>query len=464
MLENNVISRKDYTLLTLSSQGVAKVTSLDGGLLHSFDYGHLGNSIVTTPEPYGASHDNFTSAWICGGDYISSYIPNDETIKQQQQNNAPVYVDFQDDNYSGLSHIHFNHGYIPLGVDASSSGSTSNNDNRNNQTSATSSGGGNTSSGGGSNSAAGLSSSDNSNSGVGPSGSSSSSSNQGFNVIISNPNNVNLNVYMPRRSELIFGNLSNIETLRLSRAIQSMVSSSSSQSGSNNNNSQQSQSSGSSGVSVSAGTSSPYSRSLVLPFYNGLRHINPQGSLARNVLRHIPNIRHILLEDEQNRSNNNRNLPHSSSSQQRNVQNFNNNNDGDDDDEDDDDDDDSNNYNHGNNSTTSGSSKPKIDIHTPINSFVKKTQFYHDYWDKLAHEFPYKLICRMRFSRNGAHLYVTGEGGFVRAYRRYPNLVLSCLGELYHHRGDVLDMDISLYDECMNIILLKFCFKLIEYF
>ncbi|OTF76152.1 hypothetical protein BLA29_004847 [Euroglyphus maynei] len=43
-------------------------------------------------------------------------------------------------------------------------------------------------------------------------------------------------------------------------------------------------------------------------------------------------------------------------------------------------------------------------------------------------------IYRLRFSSNGAHLYAAGEGGFVRQYRRYPNLNIHCLGEVYRHR------------------------------
>ena len=105
-----------------------------------------------------------------------------------------------------------------------------------------------------------------------------------------------------------------------------------------------------------------------------------------------------------------------------------------------------------------------IDHHTPSNSFVrKKTLFYHDHWDHSNRIDQFidnnngisnstmnhpQQINRLRFSSNGAHLYAAGEGGFVRQYRRYPNLNVHCLGEVYRHRGDILDMDISPYDEC----------------
>src|SRR5699024_4786805 len=63
-------------------------------------------------------------------------------------------------------------------------------------------------------------------------------------------------------------------------------------------------------------------------------------------------------------------------------------------------------------------------------------------------------IWRLRYSRNGALLYAAGDGGAVRRYRQYPGQQLKCLGELFWHRGDVVDMDISPFDECKLIVLL----------
>ena len=58
------------------------------------------------------------------------------------------------------------------------------------------------------------------------------------------------------------------------------------------------------------------------------------------------------------------------------------------------------------------------------------------------------FIWRLKYSRSGAFLYAAGDGGSVRRYRQLPGQELRNLGDLFKHRGDVLDMDISPYDEC----------------
>ncbi|KAH9403819.1 hypothetical protein TYRP_015011 [Tyrophagus putrescentiae] len=57
------------------------------------------------------------------------------------------------------------------------------------------------------------------------------------------------------------------------------------------------------------------------------------------------------------------------------------------------------------------------------------------------------FIWRLKYSRSGAFLYAAGDGGSVRRYRQLPGQELRNLGDLFKHRGDVLDMDISPYDE-----------------
>lgn len=59
-------------------------------------------------------------------------------------------------------------------------------------------------------------------------------------------------------------------------------------------------------------------------------------------------------------------------------------------------------------------------------------------------------IWRLRYSKSGALLFATGDGGSVRRYRQCPGQELKCLGDLYKHKGDVVDMDISPYDECKS--------------
>jgi len=64
-----------------------------------------------------------------------------------------------------------------------------------------------------------------------------------------------------------------------------------------------------------------------------------------------------------------------------------------------------------------------------------------------------KPIWKVRYTSNGSFLYSVCEGGVVRKYRRYPDRH-EYLGEVYTHKGDIQDLDISPYDEC---ILLTFC-------
>jgi hypothetical protein len=53
-----------------------------------------------------------------------------------------------------------------------------------------------------------------------------------------------------------------------------------------------------------------------------------------------------------------------------------------------------------------------------------------------------------RYTSNGSQLYSVCDGGIVRRYRRYPDHH-EYLGEVYQHKGDIQDLDISPYDECI---------------
>lgn len=53
-----------------------------------------------------------------------------------------------------------------------------------------------------------------------------------------------------------------------------------------------------------------------------------------------------------------------------------------------------------------------------------------------------------RYTSNGSQLYSVCDGGVVRRYRRYPHHH-EYLGEVYQHKGDIQDLDISPYDECI---------------
>lgn len=56
--------------------------------------------------------------------------------------------------------------------------------------------------------------------------------------------------------------------------------------------------------------------------------------------------------------------------------------------------------------------------------------------------------CLNRYTSQGSLLYSACDGGVLRRYRRYPDHH-QYLGEVYKHKGDIQDLDISPYDECI---------------
>lgn len=80
-------------LMSASVDGVCKIVTLDGRLLHCIEAGHGVNSISVTPETYGtANEDGFSSLLMLGGDSISSYVPNvgvQEKLNEHRE--APIW-------------------------------------------------------------------------------------------------------------------------------------------------------------------------------------------------------------------------------------------------------------------------------------------------------------------------------------------------------------------------------------
>lgn len=71
-----------------------------------------------------------------------------------------------------------------------------------------------------------------------------------------------------------------------------------------------------------------------------------------------------------------------------------------------------------------------------------------------------KFFIYFRYTSNGSLLYSACDDGKLRRYRRYPDHH-EYLGEVYAHKGDIQDLDISPYDEC---ILFKILTSLIFFF
>ncbi len=57
-----------------------------------------------------------------------------------------------------------------------------------------------------------------------------------------------------------------------------------------------------------------------------------------------------------------------------------------------------------------------------------------------------------RYTSHGSLLYAACDNGVIQRYRRGPDHHRD-LGEVFRHRGEVADMDISPYDECILLIL-----------
>lgn len=62
------------------------------------------------------------------------------------------------------------------------------------------------------------------------------------------------------------------------------------------------------------------------------------------------------------------------------------------------------------------------------------------------------VLSARRYTSNGSLLYSAGDDGKLRRYRRYPDHH-EYLGEVYAHKGDIQDLDISPYDECILFFL-----------
>ncbi|KAK6635050.1 hypothetical protein RUM44_000299 [Polyplax serrata] len=81
-------SNGQSALLTAGSDGIVKVSTLDGRVVHSYIVGHQINTICSTPEPYNlAAEDGFYSVIMSGGEMISAYIPDagvQEHLKEQK--------------------------------------------------------------------------------------------------------------------------------------------------------------------------------------------------------------------------------------------------------------------------------------------------------------------------------------------------------------------------------------------
>ncbi|XP_063230094.1 uncharacterized protein LOC134535109 [Bacillus rossius redtenbacheri] len=87
------VRSQQSTLLTAACDGMCKVSTLDGRVLHVFQAGHPVNSVCPTPEPYNsAAEDGFYSVIMSGGQAVSAYIPETGGIQDHLKENCDMQV------------------------------------------------------------------------------------------------------------------------------------------------------------------------------------------------------------------------------------------------------------------------------------------------------------------------------------------------------------------------------------
>ncbi|ELU09697.1 hypothetical protein CAPTEDRAFT_226153 [Capitella teleta] len=83
----------DYNILTVGSDGLSKVSTLDGRCVHAVNVGESMNAATVSPEAFNSSvEDGFSSVIVYGGDTASSYVPEvGIQEKLSENNNNPVW-------------------------------------------------------------------------------------------------------------------------------------------------------------------------------------------------------------------------------------------------------------------------------------------------------------------------------------------------------------------------------------
>ncbi|XP_074645696.1 uncharacterized protein LOC141901984 [Tubulanus polymorphus] len=77
-------------LLTAGADGMCKVLTFDGKIVHAIDAGHSLNSVCPTPEHYGSVQDDgFASLIMMGGSYACAYLP-DSGIQEKLKENGDM--------------------------------------------------------------------------------------------------------------------------------------------------------------------------------------------------------------------------------------------------------------------------------------------------------------------------------------------------------------------------------------
>ncbi|XP_014678643.1 PREDICTED: uncharacterized protein LOC106818447 [Priapulus caudatus] len=79
-------------LMSVSTDGLCKVTTLDGRNLHSIDVKHSCSTVTPTPELYGSAADEgFSSVVMLGGDVVSAYVP-DVGVKKPLRTHGETFI------------------------------------------------------------------------------------------------------------------------------------------------------------------------------------------------------------------------------------------------------------------------------------------------------------------------------------------------------------------------------------
>lgn len=400
------------SLLSLSSNGVVKISTIDGRLLYKFDFNHSANTVVATPEPFGSSADDgFTSALLAGGTVISSFAPAPRSNSPTESNSTEPEIVAIHPNTRRANVIRSTSSAVsmePESMDADDSISVTSQPTNQSNSSET------------------IYSTDGiifrSSTPINVSSSSSSSSNSSNNIV-GDSNNNNLNDENAIQNQLIR------EFVNFQQQYEPQQ--------------------------------TPRVRHVPITYP---RYRSSDSAIPRTITIHHPtfvtNNGSVITTNSYTRSNLHQILAMNFMPiRQQVIQ-----------------------QNH-------RSSRNSLAGTTAQRTQVSPSQiFFHDRWDRataslstngssdligsnelspIQHGSPQcpimfaqdgsiigestmkhpQQIWRLRYSSNGAILYACGDGGAIRRYRQYPEQQLTCLGEVFRHRGDVLDLDISPFDD-----------------
>lgn len=94
------------TVVSLSHEGVCKVTTVDNRELDAFDVKHRSNCVAATPDEYCMyAQEGFESMLMIGGDCLTEYLPPPRGLKSRPYNHGPNDKPIHKLKYTSNGHL-----------------------------------------------------------------------------------------------------------------------------------------------------------------------------------------------------------------------------------------------------------------------------------------------------------------------------------------------------------------------